>query len=281
MSAYTLYQVDAFTKTRFTGNPAGVVPDARGLSDAQMQHIARELNNSETAFLFPPDDATCDAVIRYFTPRAEVPVCGHATIAALHTKAVEEQLGSCVLRYKTGIGVLPVEIRKTDHDYTIAMTQGPFTLGAPLTPAHRETLLAALGLTNDDLIPGCPVQIASTGYGKVMVGVSNRDTLHRLTPSMAQLADLSGRIDCNGYCVFTLDAEAGYNAHVRVFAPVSGIPEDPVTGNANGPLAAYLLHHKILEPAGDRFQFRARQGEAMGRPGTIEVTVTVKDEKPH
>src|SRR6478736_8256321 len=101
-----IYQIDSFTKEKFKGNPAGVVVNADGLNDNQMQLIARELNNSETAFIFSADDE-CDGVIRYFTPKAEVPICGHATIAAMYAKAVEENMDSRILRMKTKIGILP------------------------------------------------------------------------------------------------------------------------------------------------------------------------------
>ncbi len=89
-----VYQVDSFTKELFKGNPAGVVPNADGLTEEQMQLIAREMNISETSFLLSPDDNSCDGIIRYFTPKNEVPTCGHATIAAMYVKAVEEKLNS-------------------------------------------------------------------------------------------------------------------------------------------------------------------------------------------
>src|SRR5665647_460986 len=117
MKKLIVYQIDSFTKERFKGNPAGVVVNADGLNDDQMQMIARELNNSETAFLFSPDDNDCDGVIRYFTPKTEVPTCGHATIAAMYAKAIEENLDSCVLKYKTRIGILPFEIIKDNKNY--------------------------------------------------------------------------------------------------------------------------------------------------------------------
>ena len=110
MNKYILYQIDSFTKERFKGNPAGIVVNADGLDERQMQLIARELNNSETAFLFHPDSADCDGVIRYFTPKTEVPICGHAAIAAMYAKALEEKLASSTIhRMKTKIGVLPFE----------------------------------------------------------------------------------------------------------------------------------------------------------------------------
>ena len=97
MKKLVTYQIDSFTKERFKGNPAGVVLNADGLTDNQMQLIARELNNSETAFLMSPDKNDCDGVIRYFTPKTEVPTCGHATIAAMYAKALENNLNSCIL----------------------------------------------------------------------------------------------------------------------------------------------------------------------------------------
>ena len=280
MKKYTVYQIDAFTKSKFHGNPAGVIVNADGLSEKQMQLIARELNNSETAFLFSPDDSTCDGIIRYFTPMTEVPTCGHATIAAMYAKASEENLDSCRLKFKTKIGVLPFEIIKTDNDYRVIMTQGAIKIDDPLNDLDRAGLLSALGLIQNDLDPRCPVQIASTGHSKVMIGIKNRTKLNSLTPNFVELSQLSTKINCNGYFVFTFDAEEGVFTHGRMFAPVIGIPEDPVTGNANGPLGAYLVNHKIVNTENDIFRFIGKQGETMGRPGTVEVKVTIKEQKP-
>jgi phenazine biosynthesis protein PhzF family len=94
MKNYRIYQVDAFTKTSLTGNPAGVVTNAAGLTDQQMQQLARELNNSETAFILPATDPKADFQIRFFTPTTEVPICGHATIGANFVRAVENNLSS-------------------------------------------------------------------------------------------------------------------------------------------------------------------------------------------
>ena len=122
------YQIDSFAKEKFKGNPAGVVVNADGLNDYEMQQIAREIKTSEDEFLFAADSSDCDGVIRYFTPNTEVPICGHATIAAMYAKAIEEKLDSCILRFKTKIGILPFEIIKENGDYQILMTQGSFDL---------------------------------------------------------------------------------------------------------------------------------------------------------
>ncbi len=278
---YTIYQIDAFTNSKFKGNPAGVVLNAEGLSEAQMQLIARELNNSETAFLLPPDDDDCDGVIRYFTPTIEVPTCGHATIAAMYAKAMEEEIAPCLLYFKTKIGILPFEIRKTGNRYKIVMAQGDINIEAPLSEENQNTLLDGLGLNHEDMDPRCPIQIASTGHPKVMIGIKKRVTLNHLNPNLTRLKALSNIIHCNGYYVFTLDSnEQDILTHGRMFAPAIGISEDPVTGNANGPLGAYLIHNKIVDTKTDLFRFKGKQGEKIGREGIVEVTVKVIDQKP-
>jgi len=279
MKKLIIYQIDSFTKEKFKGNPAGVVLNADGLSDQQMQMIARELNNSETAFLFSPDDKDCDGEIKYFTPKTEVPTCGHATIAAMYAKAVEKKLDSCILRYKTKIGILPLEIIKKNSDYQVVMTQGKFELSETLGIAIIQRILFGLGLSETDLDERCPIQIASTGHSKVMIGIKSRNKLNSLNPNFQALADLSGQIKCNGYFVFTFDS-GDKNALTcgRMFAPAIGINEDPVTGNANGPLGGYLIKNKIIETNGSFFEFNGSQGEAVNRPGTINVKVKIKND---
>ena len=121
----------------------------------------------------------------------------------------------------------------------------------------------------------------STGHSKVLIGIRERATLDSLKPNLARLVEISDLIKCNGYFVFTLDSDSqGILVHGRMFAPAIGIAEDPVSGNANGPLGAYLVHHRLALPTDGVFSFKARQGEAMGRPGTVEVTVILDRDKP-
>ncbi|MCX6238724.1 MAG: PhzF family isomerase [Bacteroidia bacterium] len=276
MKKLIAYQIDSFTKEKFKGNPAGVVINADGLSDEQMQAIARELNNSETAFLFSPDDNDCDGVIRYFTPKSEVPVCGHATIAAMYAKALEYNLDSCILKIKTRIGVLPFEIIKENGDYQVIMTQGKFESGPTFDKNTTKKLNAALGLDYSDLDEKCPIQIASTGHSKVMIGIKSRERLNSLTPDFNDLIDLSKQISCNGFFVFTFDSDdPEVLTYGRMFAPAIGINEDPVTGNANGPLGGYLIQNRIVDYEGSTFEFNGRQGEKIERPGTVNVRVKI------
>ncbi len=281
MRRYRLYQVDAFTTQTFEGNPAGVVPDADGLTTAEMQAIARELGNSETAFILSADAPDHDVRVRFLTPTIEVPSCGHATIAAHYVRAVENELPSCTVVQKIGAGILPVDVILDGSDYRILMTQGAIEFGEPFASGQLDEILAALGLTEAALDERCPIQIVSTGHSKVLVGVRSQEILNSLKPDLARLAEISGRIDCNGYFAFTLDSDvADVLAHGRMFAPAIGISEDPVTGNANGPLGAYLLKHGLATPLNGAFSFRARQGEALGRAGTVEVVVEVEGSTP-
>ena len=277
----TVYQVDSFTKELFKGNPAGVVPNADELTEEQMQCIAREMNNSETSFLFSPDDNTCDGRIRYFTPTKEVPTCGHATIAAMYVRAVEENLDSIVFNYKTKIGILQFEIIKNGSDYKILMTQGKIQFEDPFKDLMRERIINALQISTDDLNARCPIQIVSTGHSKVMIGIKSRNLLNNLNPNFFELAEISKKINCNGYFVFTFDSDSPHIlTHGRMFAPAIGVNEDPVTGNANGPLGAYIVNHKLVRHNGKEFSFTGKQGEAMNRPGEIEVKVKIENECP-
>jgi PhzF family phenazine biosynthesis protein len=281
MKRYRVYQIDAFTTERFRGNPAGVVSDADGLTETQMQEIARELNNSETAFILSPLSSDHDVWIRFFTPTTEVPSCGHATISAHYVRALENRFPSCTVIHKIGIGILPVDIIKQGDDYMIIMTQGKIEFYDPFSLAQRSDIISALGLSESDLDERCPIQIVSTGHSKVLVGIRKRSILNTLKPNLARLTDISQMIGCNGYFVFTLDSNSSdVLTHGRMFAPAIGISEDPVTGNANGPLGAYLVKHKLVDVSTPLFSFRAEQGEAMGRTGIVEVEVDLRDSVP-
>lgn len=278
---YHLYQADAFTKKRFTGNPAGVITNADGLSALQMQQIARELNLSETAFIFTESRGDYDMQVRFFTPTHEVPICGHATIAAHYTFAAENHLSADKRNWqKTGAGILPVDIYRKNNDYQIAMTQGDVQISSPLSTDYQRIITCALGLKKEDLRTDCPIVIASTGHSKVLIGMKNLEQLHVLQPDYTSLIRISKAIGCNGYYAFTLDEGSQPLVHGRMFAPAIGIPEDPVTGNANGPLGAYLVHYEIVDTNLEQFSFEAIQGEALGRAGTITVKVLIVDRKP-
>lgn len=278
---YNLYQIDSFTKEKFTGNPAGVITNADGLTDYEMQKIARELNNSETAFIFSEDNSEYDTHVRFFTPTSEVPICGHATIAAHYARAIENKLDNCRTYQKTGAGILPVDIIKENDDYKIVMTQGKIEFGNIIEDENKTKLLYALNIKESDLLDNYKIQIVSTGHSKVMIGMKNIETLNSLKPDYDALSKLSGIIKCNGYYVFTVNSqEDDILINGRMFAPAVGINEDPVTGNANGPLGAYLVHYNHVKHNNSLFDFKIKQGEAINRAGVIEVEVKIESGEP-
>lgn len=181
----------------------------------------------------------------------------------------------------TGAGILLIEIEWEYDDYSIVMTQGKVEFGPLLFEEEQDALLQALQLRRETLLEQCPIQVVSTGHAKVLIGIRFKQVLNQLTPDMEVLKQLSSRIGCNGYFVFTLDSDVpGVLTWSRMFAPAIGIPEDPVTGNAHGPLGAYLVHHQLFPLQNGLFSFVGRQGEAMRRMGQVEVMVHGHEAKP-
>jgi PhzF family phenazine biosynthesis protein len=257
------------------------VTNADGLDERSMLAIARELNNSETAFIFNEGGEGYDIEVRFFTPTREVPICGHATISAHYVYALERGIKDGTIVQKTKAGILPVEIESRGGRTRIAMTQGKIEFGAVLDPAQVAAMIGALGVSPGDLDGSLPVQIVSTGHSKVMVPLRTKACLDSLKPRNEALAALSGVVGCNGFFAFTFDSrEEGVLAAGRMFAPAIGIAEDPVTGNANGPLGAYLTRYGKIEARREGYSFTATQGEAIGRKGCVGVQVFSRDGRP-
>lgn len=192
-----VYHVDAFTSQPFRGNSAGVVFPADNLSEAQMQLIARELGHSETAFLLHSDDS--DVRIRYFTPTVEVPICGHATVAAHYVRSKVLGLGNCTVWQTSLAGKHRVTIEKQNDDYRISLEQGTPGFEPPLTGETRAAIINALHLTEDDILPGLPIQVATTGHSKVMIPLKPEVDIDALSPDLAALTAISKQIGCNGF----------------------------------------------------------------------------------
>ncbi|HAT7591176.1 PhzF family isomerase [Citrobacter werkmanii] len=272
-----VYHVDAFTSVPFRGNSAGVVLHADGLSEAQMQLIARELRHSETAFLLTSNDS--DVHIRYFTPTVEVPICGHATVAAHYVRANVLGLGNTTVWQTSLAGRHRVDIEAIGDDYRISLEQGIPGFEPPLEGAVRTAIIRALHLSEDDMLPGLPIQVATTGHSKVMIPLKPEVDLDALSPDLQALATISQQIGCNGF--FPFQIRKGENAtDGRMFSPAIGIVEDPVTGNANGPMGAWLVHHRLMEHDGKTLRVQGHQGRALGRDGIVDVTVAIRDNQP-
>ena len=266
-----IHQVDAFTLERFTGNPAGVVLDADGLSDAQMLAIARELNNADTAFLFAPDGPDHDVRARFFTPRTEAGFVGHATVAAHHVLSGKSGAPARI-RQKSKAGIVDIEVRGTGRERRIAIRQNPPPLGRELNDRERLAVLDALALATDDLDPRCPLRIAGTSSTRLLIGVRSTESLNHLKPDMTRLTTLSAQIGAAGYFVFALTPQAGdHLSESRMFCPALGIGEDPVSGNAHGLLGVYLVHHGLLEHDRRMAAFNGVQGRWLHRAGRVEI----------
>jgi PhzF family phenazine biosynthesis protein len=183
---------------------------------------------------------------------------------------------------KTKAGLIPVTIRKIDNKFLVTMTQSNPRLDNPINLDEAGSLLNALGILKSDVQSKWPVQIVSTGNRKLFVGAKNKEVLHTIKADMKALSALGKTFDCTGYYVFTIDKDDQEAlTHGRMFAPQIGIDEDPVTGMAIAPLGAYLVANNLARTDQDYFEFNAKQGEAMGRPGVAHVRVSLgADRKP-
>ncbi len=272
MNRVRVFQVDAFTQQPFSGNPAGVVLDAERLDAHQMQLIARELNNGDTAFLLPADGSDHDLRVRFFTPRSEVGFVGHATVAA---HAVLADLGLGVRRLqKQRNGIVAIERVESSQGPRFTFSQPAPVLRGPIDAALRGALLAALGLAAADLDERCPATLAGEHSTRHLIAVRAGSVLARLQPDLARLAALTAAGAAPGTFVYTLHPTLGEcDTEARMFCPALGIAEDPVSGNAHAMLAALLCRQQLLPGGAVRGSFRARQGHHMGRAGELQVDV--------
>ncbi len=262
-----------------SGNPAGVVLSAPVLSDAAYLAIAKAVGYSETVFVF--GNIATGLTLRYFTPVAEVPFCGHATLAAL---ALLQQQGiwrvheQPCLTFATGVG--PLRMAYQTLTGALWMQQCPPVFGPCLS---REEIAASLNVPPSALSATLPPQVVSTGLPDVMVPVKDRETLNALQPNLAAVSAISRREGVVGYHVFCMPEEGSLPslwAHCRNLAPLLGIEEEAATGSASGALAAYLWQHKAF-PVGAMAEFSGafafEQGLAMGFPSHIEGSLQVGD----
>ena len=284
METQRCLQVDAFTTEPLAGNAAGVVPDAAGLDDAQMQAIARELNASETAFLTSSDEA--DRRIRYFTPTREVDLCGHATVASHAWLAEAGRIDDGTHTLATNVGVIEVTV----DGGSVWMTQDDAAVEAvDLDHGRVAEVLGADPATLRDVGADLPLATASTGLGYLVVPVNFLSALSELAPDFDAVAALADELDVTGVYAFTFDTlDADATLHGRMFAPGAGVDEDPVTGTASGAVGAYLREVEAFgsgaqgagESGSERDDQRdgdlpaeltLEQGHFVDRPGRVRV----------
>ena len=268
-------QIDAFTTTPFTGNAAAVVIDAGDLDPVVMQRIAREMNLSETAFVLP--SATADFRLRWWTPTTEVPLCGHATVAACHALVESGRLSvPGGYRIETASGVLAVELTPSDVAACQVWLDIPIPVFEPAS-VSLATLATALGLDAAELLDEPPLV---QGGEYLYIACANLAPLLTIKPDFSALRLLSHTQHVTGFVLYTLSGlEQDSAAHVRFFGPAIGIDEDPVTGSAHGPLGALLVGLGLIAPAEGQstVSYQAEQGDAMGRAGRVQVEVTLDE----
>lgn len=272
-----IYQVDAFSDVPFGGNPAGVVLDAIGLNHIQMLKIAREINLSETAFIFPLQDDVADYEVRFFTPTQEVDLCGHATIASFFALASKGMITGRdnvkIVKQKTKVGILPVELYfKNGKIHSVMMTQAkPIFLFNVENIGELTDIMGInagdIGLDKYCLIP----QAVSTGLSDIMLPVKSLGALKAINPDYDRLIQYSNKLNIIGVHAFTLETEEESSTLAcRNFAPAAGIDEEAATGTSNGALGAYLVKNGVLKFE-DNITISCEQGYYMNRPSKIIV----------
>lgn len=265
MKPLTFYIVDVFAEQKYAGNQLAVFRDADGLSDGQMQKIAREMNFSETTFILSdkPRDGGYD--VRIFTPVAEVPFAGHPTLGTgyvIRHEIIGDPAANVTLNLKVG----PIPVTSAGGD-VLWMKQNQPDFGPAIDAAAVASIL---GLDESDLDTRFPVQEVSTGLWFVIVPLANLDATKRARTTKTKYLGLFGAERHAGILVFCPETYSEQNdLNVRVFCPVYGIEEDPATGSGNGCLASYLVQHRYF--GSDAIDVRVEQGHEIGRPSLLRL----------
>jgi len=244
---------DVFTSEPLQGNQLGVFIDGRPFGPDQMQRLARELNVAETVFLLPPTEGG-DVRVRIFTPLAELPFAGHPVLGTAFV--VGAALGADAVNLETGAGLVPVVLERDGDRLVFGRMRQPLPSWEPYERAGE--LLAALGARAS----GLPVELYRNGPAHVYVQLASEEAVAAVRPDLAALADLGVGANCF--------AGRGRSWKTRMFYPSLGVPEDPATGSAAGPLAIHLARHGQIR-YGE--QIEIRQGAEIGRPSVLYATV--------
>ena len=271
-----IFQVDAFTRTRFTGNPAVVVLDADGCAAETMAAIAREFAHAEVAFVSGATGPDHDVRLRFFNARKEVAFVGHATVAAHAVLLALGLRGAGVMRQHSALGVLSVRARcAADGAPLLEFRQTMPELAPPLPSELTLHVADALRLPASLLHPSLPVRLARKGGTRLLVPVGRAEGLETLAPEGARLLALGEALGADGFFVFFVRRDAdSLSTESRMFCPALGIPEDPVSGNAHSMLAAYLWESGQFSPT--MTCFVGHQGRWVRRPGVVAVELEIE-----
>ena len=256
MAGFRYVFADVFTDAPLKGNQLAVFTDARELPEELLQPLAREINFSETVYVYAPESGG-HARIRIFTPAAEIPFAGHPTLGTAFVLAAPLQLGE--IRLETGSGVVPVTLERDETGRIVfGRMEQPLPSVAPYDGA--DELLPALGVERSEL----PVEVYDNGMRHVYVALRSEDAVAALKPELGRLGELPPDLGINCF------AGEGRRWKTRMFAPGGGVPEDPATGSAAGPLAVHLARHGRIG-FGDEIEIS--QGTEIGRPSTLFARV--------
>lgn len=279
MNNYTFYLTDAFTNTPLQGNPAGVVLSDDHLKTEDMQKIAEELKQSETAFIKRLDKDIYE--VRFFTPVEEVDLCGHATIATFWVKGAKGYIesienGRKIIIQHTKAGALPVYLDYRNNELQkVTMEQPEVQYFGNCK--NIDKLVQALGIKQEDIgIEGCelPLEYVSTGIKDLMIPVKSKEILNNIQPNFALMEELSKEENFYSYHVFTGEFPL-LEVYQRNFCPILGIDEESATGTSTGALLAYLDKAGVLK----KKSIVANQGIEMGRPSVIYASIEEIDGK--
>lgn len=275
---YRFFTCDVFTAVRFGGNQLAVFPQADGLTDRQMQQIAREFNLAETTFVFPAE-AGQTRKVRIFTPACEVPFAGHPNIGTAAMLAAHGELGeigtSRTVVFEEQAGLVPITItrRPGGRFHCELEAPAPLTLG-PGVPV--EAVAAAASLTEADIVTTTHhPQAGSIGLSFLLAEVPDPATLARARPNLAALERLAGPEFGQPYLHLYARTDDGFDLRARQFSASDPLLEDPATGSANAALAGLLAHHDRSDRS--EFCWRIAQGVEMGRPSVLEARAAKRD----
>jgi trans-2,3-dihydro-3-hydroxyanthranilate isomerase len=289
LHSYKFFQLDVFTDHAFGGNPLAVFPEAEGITDEQMQQIAREMNLSETVFVLPSENEEALRRLRIFTPNTELPFAGHPIVGTWNCLAHEGIVplpengnGWVHFKHEVGIGVLPIDVEfRNGEPNQVVMTQGKFEICGDIDEGEEQSQIArALGLAREDLDESLPIQAVSTGNTMLLVPIRSLADLGHCKVNLPMLSEIYESNDsfgaATGCYAFTRDTiEIGEaRAHARFFVG-QNIGEDPATGSAAGPLGGYLVYHEAsrVEPVDGVYKFVIEQGDFINRPSRIGLEV--------
>ena len=271
-------QVDVFTDTPFEGNQLAVFHDAGEIPERMMPVLAREMNFPESTFLVPAPREGADERMRIFTPEQELPMAGHPTIGTTFALASLGRIRAPQPRvvFDCKVGLVPVELAwGSGGTLDFAWMDQPLPeFGPPLDDALRPALAAAINVDAGDLMP-LPAQTVSSGVPFFFVPLVSEEAVDRASADRAALASLfarAGHDQPRPIFVFAMSARPGVSCYSRMFAPEFGIPEDPATGGASGPLGCYLLRHGLAD-ADQARALLSLQGVKMRRPSRIHIAI--------